>query len=267
MLHLNQYKKYFMLMAVLAINESVAKNEGPFKVVRTVNVGYPQNKLPTRVLINGEPNPCYFQQEVFNASTTIHHGAAVEPSIAVNPKNPHNIVTIWQQDRIDNSGSLEIGIAYTFDNGETWKRTEVPFQICNGGIIQRATNGWLSFSPEGKLFLSALAFNASPSSQTQNQIAVVVSISEDGGKTWSLPQSVVQSSYTLSGPFFLPATQTNPQSPQILIIMTIHMLYGTSNQMATFMYLPFSAAQPMAVKHGLLVPCHMICFQIYAPKD
>jgi hypothetical protein len=187
-----------MLAGLLGMPEQAhAKQHKKFKLERTKNVGYPQDELPTHVLVDGQPNPCYFQVGFLgsHSGNTIHHGSAVEPSIAVNPQNPLNIVACWQQDRIRNGGSLEAGIAYTFDGGKSWKRTEVPFQLCNEGINQRVSDVWLSFASDGKLYLASLAFNVTVSQETQNQDTVSVSISVDGGKTWSLPQEVSASNF------------------------------------------------------------------------
>src|ERR1700722_4873369 len=70
---------------------------------------------------------CLDAQEVYDATTTIFHGAAVEPTIAVNPKNKKHIVAAWQQDRISNGGALETGISYSPDGGKSWHRSTVPF--------------------------------------------------------------------------------------------------------------------------------------------
>ncbi len=196
-------------LLISIISHGFAADKKPFRLVRTVNIGYPQNQLPTEVLIDGEPNPCYFQQEEFHKTTTIFHGTAVEPSIAVNPTNPSNIVAVWQQDRVNNGGALEMGSAYSFDGGKTWTRMTVPLQICNGGITQRITDVWLSFSPTGRLFLTSFNLNASPSSQTPNQSSMSALFSDDGGITWSLPQSVIQSALTNSGPFQFPFFDKN----------------------------------------------------------
>ncbi len=144
---------------------------------------------------------CLKQQEVYNATTTIHVGAAVEPTIAVNPKNTNNIVTCWQQDRISNAGALEAGIAYSKDGGKTWKNSTVPFQICNGGISQRVTDTWLSFSKDGsRVYLIAIFINAKTERNTQNQQGVVVTVSKDGGAHWGKPYFLASSQESLNEP-------------------------------------------------------------------
>lgn len=144
---------------------------------------------------------CLDRQEVYGRTTTIYHGAAVEPSIAVNPRNRDNIVTAWQQDRISNGAALEIGIAYTKDGGRHWHNSTVPFQTCKGGIIQRAGDSWLSFTADGrKVLLCAAVLNATQEPGTDNQFGVAVTQSEDGGKTWCRPRFLVSSMEYLSEP-------------------------------------------------------------------
>ncbi len=180
-----------MLAGLFALHEPVfAKQHKKFKLERTVNVGYPQNKLPTHLFIDGQPNPCYFKIATPGNVRTIHHGSAVEPTLAVNPTNQQNIVACWMQDKLFGDGSLEAGIAYTFDGGKSWKRTQVPFQLCERGINQSNVDVWLSFTKDGKLYLSAITYNFNVLPNTENQYAVSVSISVNGGKTWSLPKAV-----------------------------------------------------------------------------
>src|SRR4029077_16454062 len=94
-------------------------------------------------------------------TTLIQSGAAVEPTIAVNPKNRNNIVACWQQGRINNGGALEGEIAFTKDGGISWCRTVVPLQNCIGGINQAISDVWLSFAKDGsRVYLCALVFNS-----------------------------------------------------------------------------------------------------------
>src|SRR5437868_3614959 len=154
-----------------------------YELKETDNVGFSQKNLPTDI------TPCQFRQLPNFENATIHHGAAVEPSIAVNPKNPCNIVVVWQQDRISDSGALEAGIAYTFDGGQTWNLTTIPFDFCEGGFVDRVSDVWLSFSACGDvLYFSALPFNVTQNKNTLDQQGVVIHRSFDGGKTWTCRQ-------------------------------------------------------------------------------
>jgi len=142
---------------------------------------------------------CLDPQAVYNTTTTVYHGATVEPSIAVNPCDSNEIVAAWQQDRISNGAALEIGIAYSKDGGFTWQETTVPFQICEGGIAQRIGDSWLSYAADGsKVYLVAAQLNATEVPFTKNQSGVVVAISEDGGENWSCPCYLQSSRYFIS---------------------------------------------------------------------
>jgi hypothetical protein len=158
--------------------------------VFTKDIGVPHSNVPLT-------HACIDPQVVFGTNTTVHYGSAVEPSIAVNPVNPSNIVTVWQQDRITNGGALEAQIAYTLNGGRNWKHTTVPIQICTGGIAQRVSDVWLSFAPDGsKVYLCGLAFNATFNAASPTQNGVFVTTSTDGGASWSTPAIV--NTFTLS---------------------------------------------------------------------
>ena len=175
-------KSFYLFLAFYAIfskSAFVTDNSG----VLTVDIGYPKGKGP--VALTSE---ALLPQVVIGAITTINANSAVEPTLAVNPCDNSFIVACWQQGRINNFGALEAGIAYSHDGGKSWQRTTVPFQISEGGINQRVTDVWLSYSKNGDIvYLNALVVNATLDINTNNQSAIVVSISEDNGACWSSP--------------------------------------------------------------------------------
>jgi hypothetical protein len=71
-----------------------------------INIGYPNGISPVPLTPD-----CLLPILIPGRTTTIHSGSVVEPSIAVNPKDCDRIVACWQQSRIFNGGSLEVGIA------------------------------------------------------------------------------------------------------------------------------------------------------------
>jgi hypothetical protein len=73
--------------------------------------------------------------------------------------------------------------ATSFDGGASWTRSFARFSICaggnvaNGGDFQRASDPWVTFSPNGVVHQIALSFN------TNADNAVLASRSTDGGLT------------------------------------------------------------------------------------
>lgn len=132
--------------------------------------------------------PCFLPQAIPGTTTTIWLGADVEPTIAVNPTCPAQVVAAWQSGRISNGAALEAGIAYSSDWGLSWKHTVVPFQLCLGGQWNRVSDTWLSWSVDGKrVYLNVLVLNVVPNPGTTFQSGIATSYSEDGGATWSIP--------------------------------------------------------------------------------
>lgn len=120
---------------------------------------------------------------------TVYGNAEVEPSAASNPSNQQNIVGAWQQDRWSNGGARGIVAASSFDGGRSWTRRPMPFSRCgggndgNGGDFERATDPWISFSPNGVVHQTALGFSGA-TLQPGSSSAILVNRSTDGGVSW-----------------------------------------------------------------------------------
>ena len=114
----------------------------------------------------------------------------VEPYIAVNPRNPLNLVGAWHQDRWSNGGAQGIGTGVSFDGGVTWKQSYLPFSRCaggtaaNGGDYNRASDPWVSFSPNGVVHQMALVVSGE-AFEANGVSAMLATRSTDGGRTWS----------------------------------------------------------------------------------
>jgi hypothetical protein len=121
---------------------------------------------------------------------TANANAEVEPFASANPLFPLNLVGVWQQDRWSNGGARGLGTGYSFDGGITWQRVYPPFSRCaggnaaNNGDYERATDPWVSFSPNGVVHQMALSFDdtITPSKPAS---AMLATRSTDGGRTWS----------------------------------------------------------------------------------
>lgn len=113
----------------------------------------------------------------------------VEPYVAVNPTDAANAVGVWFQDRLR---GLVAGVS--FDGGASWRQVVVPgLTRCTGGAFDYANDPWVSFAPNGDLYLSAHVFNAAlvPNGVAVTKSGVLASKSTDGGSTWSDPLPLV----------------------------------------------------------------------------
>jgi len=131
------------------------------------------------------------------ANGTLYTGTTAEPSFVVNPANTMNLVAGWQQNRWSNGGAQGLNLAASFDGGTTWTLSNAAFSRCTGGAsgtpgdYARASDVWLTASPNGVVYALSLSFTGislSPGSSS----AQVVASSQDGGLTWSAPVALIQ---------------------------------------------------------------------------
>ena len=112
----------------------------------------------------------------------------IEPSVAVNPTNPKNVVTVYQLSRIADGGDATNGFATSFDAGKTWTSgalpglTNFPGQT---GPFERASDAVVAFGPDGTVYANSLVFDFNKNDGLRSGIAV--NVSKNGGKTWSAP--------------------------------------------------------------------------------
>jgi len=84
----------------------------------------------------------------------------VEPWVDVSPVDPDVVAGTWQQDRWSNGGARGNVFAVSFDGGTTWNAVTTPgVTDCTGGDFDRASDPWLSFSPNGDLHLMHLVLD------------------------------------------------------------------------------------------------------------
>jgi hypothetical protein len=111
-----------------------------------------------------------------------------EPSIAVNPQNPLNVVAAYQEGRRANGGDATNGFATSFDGGATWTSGELPkltTQITPTGSFERASDAVVAFGPDNVVYANSLVFDQDTSNGLRSGMAV--NVSKDGGRTWSDP--------------------------------------------------------------------------------
>jgi hypothetical protein len=112
----------------------------------------------------------------------------IEPSIAVNPANPLNVVTVYQEGRIANAGDATNGFATSFDGGKTWTSGELPGLTSfpgQGGPFERASDAVVAFGPNNIVYANSLVFDQFTGQGLRSGIAV--NVSKDGGRTWEKP--------------------------------------------------------------------------------
>ena len=124
----------------------------------------------------------------------------VEPYVEVNPANGNNLIGAWQQDRWSDGGSRGNVVGASEDNGATWrivpqtKNTQCTGGTTrNGGNYERASDPWVTISPNGNAYLMSLSIDQDPTSFFgSNPDAMLVSKSTNGGLTWSKPITLIR---------------------------------------------------------------------------
>jgi hypothetical protein len=130
------------------------------------------------------------------ATGTLYMNAEVEPTAAVNPVSPTNLIAAWQQDRWSDGGSHGLVTAASFDAGHSWTRSVPTVSHCSGGSTangadyERASDPWLAFGVDGTAYLLSLSFTGATLA-TGSSSAMLVLRSSDGGQQWSAPQALI----------------------------------------------------------------------------
>jgi hypothetical protein len=110
-----------------------------------------------------------------------------EPSVAVNPENPLNVVAVYQEGRRDNGGDATNGYATSFDGGATWTDGEIP-GLTNypgqTGTFERASDAVVAFGPDNLVYANSLVFDQD---DDPLRSGMAVNVSKDGGRTWGDP--------------------------------------------------------------------------------
>jgi hypothetical protein len=118
-----------------------------------------------------------------NQSGRAFLNSETEPWVDVNPANSNNLVGFFQEDRWSTGGARNVTFATSTDGGLTWTNIPAPGLTRHyGGPYERATDPWVEFGPDNRVYATDLAFDdTSPAS------GIFVHVSTDGGQTWSAP--------------------------------------------------------------------------------
>lgn len=118
--------------------------------------------------------------------------AEVEPFLGVNPTNNANLIAVYQQDRYSNGGSKGSVAAVSQNGGATWTNVAIPTNTrCTGGRYQRASDPWVSFSPNGVAHSMSLVTDPDPASGGFGANGMVYNRSASGGASWGPPIMLV----------------------------------------------------------------------------
>ena len=131
---------------------------------------------------------------------TNYPNSEVEPYVDVNPNAGDNLIGAWQQDRWSNGGSRGNVVGASLNNGQSWRIvSQTKNSQCtggttaNGGDYERASDPWVTISPNGTAYLMSLSTDQDPTSFFGvNPDAMLVSKSNDGGLTWSDPTTLIR---------------------------------------------------------------------------
>ncbi|HXB55643.1 MAG TPA: sialidase family protein [Vicinamibacteria bacterium] len=116
-----------------------------------------------------------------------------EVHAAADPHNPKNVAAAWMTVGPTRRDYV-VRAAYSSDGGSTWSppRT-LPFIACAGGSkesLRVSTDPWVAFGPEGRLYVSAQAYQGEAGGHAGIQHISVIT-SADGGRSWDEARSPI----------------------------------------------------------------------------
>ena len=111
-----------------------------------------------------------------------------EAYVAADPSNPDRLIAVWQT--LSGRGSVMQWTRST-DGGKTWTSPRAaPINACAGGPVSdapRTSDPWATFGPDGRAYISAIAWKPDTADGPDLVSALVVVASPDGGVTWDPP--------------------------------------------------------------------------------
>src|SRR4051794_24208181 len=119
-----------------------------------------------------------------------------EPSLAVDPADARHLIAVYQQDRFPvDGGALGNLAGVSQDGGDTFATATFPgLTKCTGGTRERGSDPWVSFGPDGSVYVAHLTFDENPALGTAGLAGptqLASTTSTDGGRPWSGPSRIV----------------------------------------------------------------------------
>ncbi len=152
------------------------------------------SKLPSELICLKINNP-----ELLTGYGFYQH-VAFDPQIAINPKNPQNIVVVAEQGTLANAHynsaiPLSSVVLYSFDGGETWNQANLVLSRCQGATNYKGNDNFLAsyfpsvtFDKQGNCFVLSTSYNLF-SVDERPEINIdegnIVAKSVDGGMSWN----------------------------------------------------------------------------------
>jgi hypothetical protein len=116
-------------------------------------------------------------------SPVLQRNALTEPHVAVDPSDARRVVVTWAQDTFS-----QPAVAQSRDGGRSFNTKVLPkLTKCSGGDTEFATDPWLSFGPDGGVYLAMFASDPTPPVVTQPLSQLFVYRSPDRGASWPAP--------------------------------------------------------------------------------
>jgi len=157
----------------------------------TTNTASLAVNLPLTLVSGPSPFPAGCDQVQGEMRQRSYENGEVEPRLAIDPLDPHHLVGIYQQDRWSGGGAHGVVVTVSRDGGATWSQSIPAFSRCaggnasNGGDYDRSSDPWISFAPDGTVYISAGPFDRFDSRESW-----AVGRSTDGGSTWG-PTTII----------------------------------------------------------------------------
>jgi hypothetical protein len=130
--------------------------------------------------------------DTIGQSGHVRLNSEVEPQIAVDPTDPthQHVVAVWQQDRWSNGGSRALVEGDSVDGGNTWTRQVIPgLSLASGGVYARASDPWVSFAPNGDLYVTSLSTTLAGPFPSRS--AILVTKLAHGSSAWQTPVTLI----------------------------------------------------------------------------
>ena len=169
----------------------------------------------------GDPFAGCTADDIEHQPGILYPNSEVEPRLAADPTDANHLVGVFMQDRWSNGAARGLMAGVSFDGGRRWREIVIPgLTLCSDGDFHRAADPWVSFAPNGDLYVSALVVDKAASGLNARN-AILASKSTDGGLTWTAPVTIdlqFPAGTGLQGADF-PSITADPIDPQFAYVV------------------------------------------------